>query len=283
MIVTTELINALHFRRGIQNMQVWDMEWEIPIPPLPSKADRLVGANGTNGSHTVQRRLSKRRSFMRSTKSKAAAPATLKSARESLQPSGTKRDWSILQKAWWDAILLMEQHPNEVRVALEMRVLGSSEITLAPERGNNLGTCSIEILTNLNPPVKDWNAFCQKVTDKWISYTDRTTGRRLRARPHWCKQFGFLTFHDNRGKKMTATEWLRKIVYKNEFPEFLGILKKIGEQQGFTNDDLRARFANRFLESLFWGVPDVEGIVRPDSQSRRITNKIKSLFRSCFG
>lgn len=39
------LIDALHFRRGIQNMRVYDMEWEIPIPPLkddPTKPDWSV-------------------------------------------------------------------------------------------------------------------------------------------------------------------------------------------------------------------------------------------------
>ncbi len=40
--VVTPLIDALHFRRGIQNMRVLDMEWEIPIPGRaddPSKPD----------------------------------------------------------------------------------------------------------------------------------------------------------------------------------------------------------------------------------------------------
>lgn len=38
----TPLIEGLHFRRGIQNMRVYDMEWEIPIPALasdPTKPD----------------------------------------------------------------------------------------------------------------------------------------------------------------------------------------------------------------------------------------------------
>lgn len=33
---TTPLIEALHFRRGIHNIPCVDMEWEIPIPSLPS-------------------------------------------------------------------------------------------------------------------------------------------------------------------------------------------------------------------------------------------------------
>lgn len=37
--IVTPLIDGLHFRRGIQNMRVLDMEWEIPIPPRADDAD----------------------------------------------------------------------------------------------------------------------------------------------------------------------------------------------------------------------------------------------------
>ena len=30
--IVCPVIDALHFRRGIQNMRVYDMEWQIPIP-----------------------------------------------------------------------------------------------------------------------------------------------------------------------------------------------------------------------------------------------------------
>jgi len=41
----TPISEAIHFRRGTQNMRLTDMEWEIPIPGLksdPSKADWSV-------------------------------------------------------------------------------------------------------------------------------------------------------------------------------------------------------------------------------------------------
>ncbi|MDP9106078.1 MAG: hypothetical protein M3N49_09100 [Candidatus Eremiobacteraeota bacterium] len=43
--ITAPLIDALHFRRGIQNMRVLEMELEIPIPPRaddPTKPDWTV-------------------------------------------------------------------------------------------------------------------------------------------------------------------------------------------------------------------------------------------------
>ena len=44
--IVTPLIEGLHFRRGISNMRVKDMEWEIPIPGLksdPSKPGESYG------------------------------------------------------------------------------------------------------------------------------------------------------------------------------------------------------------------------------------------------
>ena len=44
-IIVAPLIDALHFRRGIQNMRVYDMELEIPIPARsddPTKPDWCV-------------------------------------------------------------------------------------------------------------------------------------------------------------------------------------------------------------------------------------------------
>ena len=43
--IVTPLINGLHFQRGIQNMRVYDMEFEIPIPGRaddPSQPDWTV-------------------------------------------------------------------------------------------------------------------------------------------------------------------------------------------------------------------------------------------------
>src|SRR5436305_15083310 len=89
-VVTTELINALHFRRGIQNMQVADMEWEIPIPPQPITSNRhslpvpLSPTTIPTNTSTVHRRLSKK-SRHRKIWSKheiPSEPATLQTAKE---------------------------------------------------------------------------------------------------------------------------------------------------------------------------------------------------------
>jgi hypothetical protein len=287
--VVTELINGLHFRRGIQNMQVMDMEWEIPIPAQP-----LSRSKSTNGAaHPSPQRLSKgkrthRRLFSRSKSVDVQPPARLdaaieENARQSFIETGTlttpiKRDWTISQKAWWDAVLLMNDDPSVVRVALEMRVMGDSQIILAPQRGNVLGTCSIEILSTLDTPSEDWMEFCQKVADKWVSYRDRSTGKRLKARPHWCKQWNFLSLPGERDEKLNAVEWMKTVGYKDEIPTFTNVLGKIGETQGFTLNDLRTRFSNKFMESIFWDGA-IAPVIHPEARKNRFVQWLKRLFR----
>jgi hypothetical protein len=74
------MTNGLHFRRGLQNMQFYDMEWFITIP--------------------------------------AAQPMASPSTSASTSEPVVQRDWTITQKAWWDGILLMEENPSAIRIAL---------------------------------------------------------------------------------------------------------------------------------------------------------------------
>lgn len=139
--VKTPLPNGLHFRRGIQNMVVRDMEFQIPIPYLPS-------------------------------------------------PGLLKPDFSIIQRAWWDVINLVYQDANSpMRLTLELRIMSGSDIIMAPQRGNQWGTASIEVLS-IPDAVSDgeWTAFCQQVADKWSSYKD-AEGKLLDVRPHWAKEW----------------------------------------------------------------------------------------------
>jgi len=285
-------------------MQVWDMEWELPIPPQPLKREnrRSLPASLPTAVESLHRRLSKKRTHRKMfslTKSPDVVPpatftqAREETARQSYIESGDttswtdiKRDWTITQKAWWDAILLMQANPSVVRVALEMRVMGASDILLAPQRGNTLGTTSIEVLTTFNTPADDWQAFCQRLTDKWTAYRDRSTGKRLRARPHWCKQWAFLTLQDEHGgggKMLKAVDWMREVAYKDEIPEFLGVLRRIGEREGFRLEELRDRFGNGFLGSVFWGgkVP-VERPVEMDDPGRERINRFKKWLKKLF-
>ena len=234
--VTTQLTNGLHYRRGIQNMQVYDMEWLIRVPLK-------------------------------------AAPVASTSTSEVL----VQRDWTTTQKAWWDGILLMEENPSVVRVALEMRIVGGSDLFLAPQRENTIGT-TIEYLTTLNTPLEDWVDICHKISDKWVSYTDPTTGKRLPAKPHWAKQWSFLTLPDEKGLPLKSFPWAHTM-YKEEISLFMDALKKMGESAQFSVDDLRARFGNEFLEAILWNTGDPATDIK---ESDDISRRVKKLLKSCF-
>ncbi|KAJ7916915.1 hypothetical protein B0H13DRAFT_2445596 [Mycena leptocephala] len=146
LTIKTQLPNALQFRRGIQNMRVRDVEFQIPIPGLPSDPS---------------------------------------------QP-----DFSVVQRAWWDAIDLAyapeytgSGHTiSPMRLTLELRIMGASNLILAPQRDNTHGTASIEMFTVPDAAAnKEWAGFAQKIADKWMALQDGN-GRVLNVRPHWAKE-----------------------------------------------------------------------------------------------
>lgn len=196
--IVTPVIEALHFKRGIHNFRVWDMELEIPIP---ARAD-----------------------------------------------DPTRPDWTIAQRAWWDVIRnVYTRSDAPMRVALEMRIMGGSDITMAPQHGNTFGTCSIEVLTHRQTPWKDWVRFMQDITNLWTSYTD-AEGEPLNVRPHWAKQWREVSF---RGQP--AISYLRDHAYADRIPEFRQGLHAVAQQGGYAPAELRM-FSNPTFDQLFGAV-----------------------------
>jgi hypothetical protein len=194
----TLLPDALHFRRGVQNMRVRDLELQIPLPPR--------------------------------------------------KDDPTKPDFSIVQRAWWDVIKLVYEDAESggdpssaMRLALEMRIMAGSDLFLAPQKGNDLGTLSIEVLT-LPDAVSDneWHSFAQRVIDLWMSYGGN-------VRPHWAKEWDKFTF-----KGQEARTYLREVAYKDELGEFRNALGAIGEQNGWTLDELQSRFSNELWDKMLF-------------------------------
>lgn len=202
--VKTQLINALHFRRGIQNMRVGDFEVEIPIPA----------------------------------KEKASSPTQT-------------TDWELVQRAWWDAIIAMVNHKEKspVRIALEMRITGDSNVTMAPQRGNKFGTASIEVVTSM-PAVENthgiWKNFKQTLADIWLGYTD-PDGNVLAVRPHWAKEWT-----ETKAFNQDWAEYLRTHHYKEPIQEFKALLAEVGSKQHWTIEDLKERFSNPLLDRLIF-------------------------------
>ena len=104
-------------------------------------------------------------------------------------PDGSA-DWSILSRAWWDAVDLIQKSAEEglyaCDVSLECRVMAGSDVLMAPQFGNKHGTVSIEVVSTEIVPTKIWEDFKVKLAKVWMSYTDHD-GTPLLARFHWAK------------------------------------------------------------------------------------------------
>ncbi|KAE9405790.1 hypothetical protein BT96DRAFT_915773 [Gymnopus androsaceus JB14] len=140
---------------------------------------------------------------------------------------GMTRDYSIIQRVWWDGITAFYKNLDTcpMHVTLEMRITGSSDVLLVPQRHNDLGTCSIE-----------------------SSYTD-ANGKPLNIRPHWAKEWQGLKV---RGKDVI--QYLREEAYVEELEEFVDILSRITSERGSSLDETRKRFSNPLLEQLIFGI-----------------------------
>jgi hypothetical protein len=174
-----------------------------------------------------------------------------------LQPkkdAPNKPDFDLVRRAWWDAILTCYKYCETApqSMPLEMRIMSGSEMIMAPQRGNNLGTCSIEVLT-LREAIDTWNPYAQQVLNVWMSYKDRN-GNPLRTRPHWAKQWA--------GFQVNGMEWARKLKevdYKDDIVEFKNTLAAIGKEHGWTLADLKQRFSNDFFDYFYFDDVQVRG------------------------
>jgi hypothetical protein len=159
-------------------------------------------------------------------------------------------DYAPVQRAWWDAILLTYANSTTcpMRMPLEMRIMGGSNVIMAPQRGNDLGTCAIEILT-LYGVADVWIPFAQAVLDKWMALKNPATGERLRTRPHWAKEW-----YD--GLTVDSKPWLDRLInvdYKAERQEFVDTLAAVGKEAGWTLADIQSRFSNKMFDQLYFG------------------------------
>ncbi|KAE8447628.1 hypothetical protein EG329_010599 [Mollisiaceae sp. DMI_Dod_QoI] len=198
-LIKCALPNALHFRRGIQNMRVRDLEFQIPIP---GKKDPVSGKQGP--------------------------------------------DFDIVRRAWWDIIqLCYEDDDCPMRLTMEMRIMGNSELIMAPQRGNEWGTASIEVLSIMDAVSDDeWVPFLQRVADLWLGYRDNE-GVELNVRPHWAKEWESIQM-----RGLPARQYLKEHAYKDAIPEFKSVLTDIGRGQGWELKDLQNRFSNELWDYL---------------------------------
>ncbi|KAE8389018.1 hypothetical protein BDV23DRAFT_184867 [Aspergillus alliaceus] len=195
-----------------------------------------------------------------------------------------KPDFSIIQHAWWEAIIKAYEHTKNcpMRMPLEMRIMGDSNVVMAPQCGNKLGTCAIEVLT-LQSVAQFWDGFAQEVLDEWMKLR-QWKGQELNIRPHWAKEWcvnilslvecflrmptslnllpeqsisprhisNYMGSHRQqftvRGKPFQ--DYLKNECYRDAIPKFNGILDRIGKQQHWERSDLKRMFSNLLFDDL---------------------------------
>ena len=105
-------------------------------------------------------------------------------------PDGSP-DWSILSRAWWDAVDLIEESAEEGLYAcdltLEGRVMSYSDVLMAPQFGNKHGTLSIEPVSTRIVHKEVWEDFKDELAKVWMSYKE-FDGSPLLSRVHWAKE-----------------------------------------------------------------------------------------------
>ncbi|KAJ3559693.1 hypothetical protein NM688_g180 [Phlebia brevispora] len=160
------------------------------------------------------------------------------------------RNYEQIQRAWWDAIsLIYSRDDAPVRVALEMRLTGGSDVLLAPQRGNSTaGTASIEILTTLITPPASWASVMQQAADIWATPELKDEhGKTLYPRLHWAKQWTGLKV---RGKAIKT--YLKEDAYKEAFAEFRTTFEQIVTKRGSSVEQTLAMFGNPMMIDLIF-------------------------------
>ena len=100
-------------------------------------------------------------------------------------------DWSIVSRAWWDAVDLIQKSEERgvfaVDMALELRIMGGSDVLMAPQFGNKHGTLAIEPVSTRIVHKEIWEDFKEELAKVWMSYKD-FDGSLLLSRIHWAKE-----------------------------------------------------------------------------------------------
>ncbi|EHY59621.1 hypothetical protein HRR83_001107 [Exophiala dermatitidis] len=251
--IKARLPDALHFQRGVQNIRVRDLEVEFPLQPRkqPSTLTPMTPiVNGTaamNGNATLKGQ--GYNDAQTTTESHTTTTDRL-----------TQVDLSLVQRAWWDAIIACYNAIYEApqRMPLEMRIMSSSEVTLAPQRGHTLGTCSIEILT-LHDAADIWKPYAQTVLDKWSNYRD-ANGDLVPVRPHWAKEWYGHTVRGRQWEQLLRSESSRNGGFRDEIAEWRSLVERLAVRDGWTVGDARFRFGNEVLDRLFWQDEDKDDL-----------------------
>ena len=132
-------------------------------------------------------------------------------------------DWSIVSRAWWDAVELIQRSEEKgvfaVDMALELRVMGGSDVLMAPQFGNKHGTLSIEPVSTRIVHKEVWEDFKEELAKVWMSYRD-FDGSLLLSRVHWAKESPRVVTIDEVGADLFSILFLLHLQVKYDTVEY---------------------------------------------------------------
>ena len=158
-------------------------------------------------------------------------------------------DFSVVSKAWWDAVDLIEKSSKDKIFACDMtldcRIMGGSDVTMSPQFGNKHGTCSIEVLSTSMVPEFIWEEFKEEIAKIWRSYKD-CDGTPLNARFHWAKEMP-QSVNINGVQEDHKRYW--DVAYGDRMKEFFDVLESLTD--GVSVQDLNRLFSNKYLDRIY--------------------------------
>ena len=160
-----------------------------------------------------------------------------------------------------------------VDMALELRIMGGSNVLMAPQYGNKHGTLAIEPVSTRIVHKEVWEDFKEKLAEVWMNYKDYD-GTHLVSRVHWAKESPRTVSID--GVKYNTIEHWQNI-YKENMTNFFNILDSLNEDVSI--QDIFNLFSNNYLDNLFkpewerFGV-DMEGFEEVDMNGKAIENTV---------
>ena len=132
-----------------------------------------------------------------------------------------------------------------VDMALELRIMGGSNVLMAPQFGNKHGTLAIEPVSTRIVHKEVWEDFKEKLAKVWMSYKDYD-GTPLQTRVHWAKESPRSVTIDET-KQDTVEYW--HSLYKDNMDQLFHILETLSEN--ISVKDIFNLFSNQYLDSLF--------------------------------
>mmetsp|Transcript_4446 Transcript_4446/g.6903 ORF Transcript_4446/g.6903 Transcript_4446/m.6903 type:complete len:713 (+) Transcript_4446:343-2481(+) len=211
--IVAPVSEALHFRRGIQNMRVNDMEWEIPIPGLksdPSKPDWSVCQKAW---WSVIKAF-----YDRFDKNKNDVPMRL--PLEMRITAGSK-------------VNLAPQFGNDTHGTCSIEILTPENVNKGEwkEYMQEVTDLWTNLKTDDGQPIHPFK---------------NSNGQLLHVRPHWAKEWEGLKVN---GKPIK--QYLREDAYKDQIPLFREGLAAAAESGGYTLADAEQLFSTKFSREMF--------------------------------